>query len=187
MFALHDNPKGLLQQIISTYWGQVTYICVDDSTIIGSDNCLPSGRHKAIIWTNIGILLNAPRGTNFSEILTKLIHFLIQENVFENVVWKMAASVRDVLRFATVVSLIGRNKSTFAMLYWCYFSLVEIIDYRYTPCRARITISADLSRIAKFMKSTWGPPGSCRSQMDPMLAQWTLLSVNAFHGHIINQ
>ena len=28
----------------------------------------------------------------------------------------------------------------------------------------------------KFMGSTWGPPGSCRPQMDPMLAPWTLLS-----------
>ena len=32
------------------------------------------------------------------------------------------------------------------------------------------------SHIAKFMGSTWGPPGSCRPQMGPMLAPWTLLS-----------
>ena len=31
-------------------------------------------------------------------------------------------------------------------------------------------------QIAKFMGPTWGPPGSCRPQMGPMLAQWTLLS-----------
>ena len=31
-------------------------------------------------------------------------------------------------------------------------------------------------QIAKFMGPTWGPPGSCRSQMDPVLATWTLLS-----------
>ena len=30
--------------------------------------------------------------------------------------------------------------------------------------------------IAKFMGPTWGPPGSCRPQMGPMLAPWTLLS-----------
>ena len=34
-------------------------------TIIGSDN----GRRQAIIWTNAGILLIEPLGTNFSEIL----------------------------------------------------------------------------------------------------------------------
>ena len=32
------------------------------------------------------------------------------------------------------------------------------------------------SQIAKFMGPTWGPPGSCRPQMGPMLAPWTLLS-----------
>ena len=32
------------------------------------------------------------------------------------------------------------------------------------------------AQIAKFMGPTWGPPGSCRPQMDPMLAPSTLLS-----------
>ena len=32
------------------------------------------------------------------------------------------------------------------------------------------------SQIAKFMGQTWGPPGSCRPQMGPMLVPWTLLS-----------
>ena len=32
------------------------------------------------------------------------------------------------------------------------------------------------SQIAKFMGPTWGPPGSCRPQMGPMLTQWTLVS-----------
>ena len=31
-------------------------------------------------------------------------------------------------------------------------------------------------QITKFMGPTWGPPGSCRPQMGPMLAPWTLLS-----------
>ena len=34
----------------------------------------------------------------------------------------------------------------------------------------------DTSQIAKFMWPTWGPPGSCRPQMGPMLVPWTLLS-----------
>ena len=33
-----------------------------------------------------------------------------------------------------------------------------------------------LSQIARFIGPTWGPPGSCRPQMGPMLAPWTLLS-----------
>ena len=61
--------------VILTYWGRVTHICVGNLTIIGSDNGLSSGRCQAIIWTNAGILLIGPLGTNFSEILTKIITF----------------------------------------------------------------------------------------------------------------
>ena len=52
-----------------THWGRVTHICVSNLTIIGSDNGLSPGRHQAIIWTNAGILLIGPLGTNFCEIL----------------------------------------------------------------------------------------------------------------------
>ena len=31
-------------------------------------------------------------------------------------------------------------------------------------------------QIARFIRPTWGTPGSCRPQMSPMLAPWTLLS-----------
>ena len=47
----------------------MTHICVGKLTIIGSDNGLSPGRRQAIIWTNAGILLIEPLGTNFSEIL----------------------------------------------------------------------------------------------------------------------
>ena len=55
-----------------THWGQVTHICVSKLTIIGSDNGLSPGRRQAIIWTNAGILLIRPLGTNFSEILIRI-------------------------------------------------------------------------------------------------------------------
>ena len=45
------------------------HIWVGKLTIIGSDNGLSPGRRQAIIWTNAGILLIEPLGTNFSEIL----------------------------------------------------------------------------------------------------------------------
>ena len=51
-----------------THWGRVTHICVGKLTIIGSDNGLSPERRQAIIWTNAGILLIGPLGTNFSEI-----------------------------------------------------------------------------------------------------------------------
>ena len=55
--------------IILTHWGRVTHICVGNLTIIESDNGLSPDRRQAIIWTNAGILLIGPLGTNFSEIL----------------------------------------------------------------------------------------------------------------------
>ena len=70
-----------------THWGWVTHICVSKLTIIGSDNGLSPGRHQAIIWTNAGILLIGPLGTNFN----RNSYIFIQENPFETVVWKMAA------------------------------------------------------------------------------------------------
>ena len=58
-----------ISKIWLTHWGRVTHICVGKLTIIGSDNGLSPGRRQAIIWTNAGILLIGPFGTNFSEIL----------------------------------------------------------------------------------------------------------------------
>ena len=55
--------------IFLTHWGRVTHLCVGNLTTIGSDNGLSPGRRQAITWTNVGILLIGPLGTNFKEIL----------------------------------------------------------------------------------------------------------------------
>ena len=55
-----------------THWGQVTHTCVGNLTIIGSDHGLSPGRCRAITWTNVGILLIGPLGTNFSEMLIEI-------------------------------------------------------------------------------------------------------------------
>ena len=52
-----------------THWGQEMHICVSKLTIIDSDNGLLPVQHQAIMWTNSGILLIKPLGTQFSEIL----------------------------------------------------------------------------------------------------------------------
>ena len=54
---------------ILAHWGRVTYICVGNLIIIGSDNGLSSVKYQAIIWINVGILLIGPLVTNFSEML----------------------------------------------------------------------------------------------------------------------
>ena len=64
-----------------------THICVTrPQWVLSPDRCL------AFIRTNAGILLIGPLGTYFSEILIEIhCHIFIEENAFENVVWKMAA------------------------------------------------------------------------------------------------
>ena len=56
-----------------THWDRVTHICASRLTITGSDNGLSPGRRQAIIWTNAGILLTGPLGTNFREILIEIL------------------------------------------------------------------------------------------------------------------
>ena len=80
--SFSEIPPGTLQPyqlnpILErlTHWGRVTHICVSDLTIVGSDNGLSPGRRQAIIRTNAGILLIRPLGTNFSEILIKILIF----------------------------------------------------------------------------------------------------------------
>ena len=68
----HSHYTSVMNEISLTHWGRVTHICLAKLTIIGSDNGLSPGRRQAIIWTNVGILLIAPLGTNFSEILSEI-------------------------------------------------------------------------------------------------------------------
>ena len=57
----------------------MTHICVAYLIIIASDNGLSPSRRQAIIWTNAGILLIRPLGTNFSEILIEIHTFSIKK------------------------------------------------------------------------------------------------------------
>ena len=52
------------------------HICVSKLTILDSDNGLSPGRHQYIIWTNTGIYLIGPIGTNFSEIKIQNFSFM---------------------------------------------------------------------------------------------------------------
>ena len=66
-----------------THWGRVTHICIGKLTIIDSDNGLSPGQRQAIIWTNAGILLIRPLGTNFSEILIGIQTFSFKKMYFK--------------------------------------------------------------------------------------------------------
>ena len=66
-------------EIHLTHRGRVTHIYVGNLTIIASDNGLSPERRQAIIWTNAGILLIGPLGTNFSEILIEIQTFTLKK------------------------------------------------------------------------------------------------------------
>ena len=70
-FTYVSNPVA----VKLTHWGRVTHICVSKLTIIGSDNGLSPDRRQAIVWTNAGLLLIGPLGTNFNEILIEILTF----------------------------------------------------------------------------------------------------------------
>ena len=77
IMLIHVALKSHVRQHGGYWWPgigtcQVTHICVGKLTIIGSDNDLSPERRQAIIWTNAGILLIGPLGTNFSGILIKI-------------------------------------------------------------------------------------------------------------------
>ena len=55
-----------------THWSRVMHICVNELTIIGSDNGLSPDRRQAIIWTIDEILWIGPLGTKISEILIEI-------------------------------------------------------------------------------------------------------------------
>ena len=73
--TLWNLCEETVPKMVLTHWGQMTHICVSKLTIIGSDNGSSPGQCQAIIWTNAGILLTGPLGTNFSEILIEIYTF----------------------------------------------------------------------------------------------------------------
>ena len=82
--AVYKNHSCLVASQLHTamdwlsHWGRVR-IYASELSIIGSDNGLSPSRHQAIIWTNDGILLIGPLGTNFSEILIEIPTFSFKE------------------------------------------------------------------------------------------------------------
>ena len=53
-----------------------------------------------------------------------------------------------------------------------------------SQCAANKPCLSHQTHIARFMWPTWGPPRSCRPQVSPMLAPWTLLSGDTRAPHL---
>ena len=100
-----------------THWGQVTHICIGNLTTTGSDNGLSPGRCHAIIWTNAGILLIGPLGTNFSEFLIKVHTFS-----FKKMHLKMSAAKWRPFCLCLKVSMPSQIKQRYVITYpWSSF------------------------------------------------------------------
>ena len=97
-----------------THWGRVMHIWVSKLTIIGSDNGLSPDRRQAIIWTNAGLLIIGPLGTNFSEILIEVLTFSFK---------KMRLKVPSVKRRPFCLGL-----NVLAPWYWPHFP--EIFQFQ---------------------------------------------------------
>ena len=85
-----------------------------DETIIGSDNGLSPGRRQAAIWTSAGILLIAPLGTNFSEVLIEIQIFSFRKMHFKmsSVNWRPFCLGLNVLKLRLRKS-VGRGHLPF--------------------------------------------------------------------------
>ena len=70
--SLDYEEKSILKLML-THQGRVTHICASKLTTIGS--ALSPGPCQANFWTNAGILLIGPLGTNFSEISIEISTF----------------------------------------------------------------------------------------------------------------
>ena len=77
IYLTRDTVSQPLTEL--TLWGRVTHTCASNPTIIGSDNGLSPGRRQAITWTNVGILLIGPLGTNVTEMVIEIHTFSFKQ------------------------------------------------------------------------------------------------------------
>ena len=56
---------------------------------------------------------------------------------------------------------------------WTFWAFVKSL---FSIKAFKLGMLRDLTQIARFVWPTWGPPGSCRPQVGPMLTSWILLS-----------
>ena len=91
-----------------THCSRVTHICINNLTIIGSDNGLSPGRCQVIIWTNDEMFSIQTLGKNFNEILIKFHIFSLKKmhlNMSSGNWWPFCLSI-NVLR-TIMISRLG--------------------------------------------------------------------------------
>ena len=73
----HDRLCSLLQVVVQLIEAKWRIYASEKITRISSDNGLAPEQRQTIFWTNKGILLIGPLGTNFSEILIEIQAFYV--------------------------------------------------------------------------------------------------------------
>ena len=76
-------PRYTTDYMIMLQYNTDIVHCISKLSIICSHNGLPPGQRQAVIWTNVGILLIGPLGTNFNETLIKIHIFAFKKIHFE--------------------------------------------------------------------------------------------------------
>ena len=138
LFSVTLKKRG--QNRGPTHWGRVTHICVGNLTIIGPDNGLSPGRRQAITWTNAGILLIGPLGTNWK--FNRNSNIFIHENAIESVVCEMAA----ILSWPV---LIWSNWVIMAKICWkCTQAIGPQPLYENQPQNTALPVEIDLKKLA---------------------------------------
>ena len=100
---------GYLLILIEAEW---RIYASENLTTIGSVNGLSPGRRQAITWTNAGILLIGPLGTNFSEILIEnhIFSFKKMRLKLSSVKWRpFCLGLNVLIRVTKLVGVTGKN------------------------------------------------------------------------------
>ena len=132
-----SREQWIQSAVVSTetlnHWGRVTHICVGNLTTIGSDNGLSPGPRQAITWTNIGILLIGPIGTNFSEILIEIPTFS-----FKKMRLKVPSAKRRPFRLGlNVLTVWGKSAAA---------TMVSEVTYSISPLNSCNVLTTNLGR-----------------------------------------
>ena len=123
--------------VVWTHWGQVTHICISKPTIIGSNNGLSPVWLQTSIWTNAGILLIRTLKITFQWNLTRNSYILIEENVYDNIVCEITASLpqpQSVQHYGIFRTLINSIKVGCNILFMCRCLVVITVWYTKHTC-----------------------------------------------------
>ena len=145
-FLLFENVYDTFD--VNSLRSSDAYICVCNLTIIGSDNDLVPVRRQASIWTNAGILLIGPLGTNFSGILIEISTFhsrkYIENCRLDNVGWIFSA-------------ILSRSQCVYKLFQCPIFTIcVVLLGYWYLiPCWIQPCHSRLMPHISEYGLYNW--------------------------------